>query len=213
MGRRNRRNVSLPEMLLEIMFGAVVLLGNLLFKLVKLIWNNRYKFPKLKINRSSPQVSNTISAQNNIVTPVQTTELVTEKRYALKDSLLTPTEKDFLEVLRQIVGDKYSIELQVPLSRIVSPIDSSAHFTNYRDFNKISAKSIDFVLYDKEYKPYLAIELDDRSHSRWDRIKRDAFVNDVMKSVGLRLIHIKVSYSYDLNKLSLVILGGPIIEK
>jgi hypothetical protein len=187
------------------MFGAAVLLGNLLFKLVKLIWNNRYRFPKLKINRSAPQVSNTISAQNNIVTPVQATELVAEKRYALKDSLLTPAEKDFLEVLRQIVGDKYSIELQVPLSRIVSPIDSNAHFTNYRDFNKISAKSIDFVLYDKEYKPYLAIELDDRSHSRWNRIKRDAFVNDVMESVGLRIVHVPVSKKYDVDHLRNVI--------
>ena len=208
--KRYKKNPSPLEMLFEIMFGLVVLLGTLLFKLFKLLWQNRYKFPKLKINTHSQSVQPTLyipATSTEVSKPAIKTEDTAEPRYGLKDSLLTPAEKEFLLVLQQIVGDKYHIELQVQLSRIVSPLDSNSHFTNYHDFNIIKAKSIDFVLYDKEYKPYLAIELDDRSHLRWDRIRRDSFVNDVMKSVGLRIIHIPVSYTYDTERLKMEILG------
>lgn len=207
--RRYKRNPAPLDMLFDVIFGVAVLLGTLLFKLFKGLWHSRYKFPRLKINQNIHQ---TVPMPSNVGTsqPIIKAEDVVEQRYGLRDSLLTPTEKAFLVILQQIVGDKYHIELQVQLSRIVSPLDSNAHFTNYHDFNKISAKSIDFVLYDKEYKPYLAIELDDRSHFRWDRIKRDSFVNDVMKSVSLRIIHVPVSYSYDLERLRTEILGSPI---
>ncbi|OGS11580.1 MAG: hypothetical protein A2386_03920 [Elusimicrobia bacterium RIFOXYB1_FULL_48_9] len=57
------------------------------------------------------------------------------------------------------------------------------------------------VLFDDRNKPALAIELDDRSHFRWDRMKRDQFVDDLMDEVGLRIIHIRASYSYDIDKI------------
>lgn len=128
----------------------------------------------------------------------QNREMDNGDRYTLKKSLLTDTEKEFLRILKEVVGDSFYIESQVPLSGIIKPVDSRGNFTNYRDFNQIRAKSIDFVLYDKEYQAHLAIELDDRSHLRWDRIKRDQFLDNVMKSVGLRIIHVPVSYKYDI---------------
>jgi hypothetical protein len=129
-----------------------------------------------------------------------------ESRYGLRQSLLTPSEQNFLDGLEQVVGDRYRIECQVQLSRIVTPLDANEHFTNYQDFNRVKAKSIDFVLYDKNYRPYLCIELDDRSHLRWDRMKRDAFVDQVMKGVGLRIVHIPAAYSYNLDKLDATIM-------
>jgi hypothetical protein len=119
-------------------------------------------------------------------------------KYELRECLLTPAEKDFLSVLEQIVGDRYIIEKQVPVSRIINTQETDSH--SY--FNRIKAKSIDFVLFNKDYSPYLCIELDDNSHLRWDRIKRDVFIDDLLKSVGLRIIHVRVAYSYDGNKLS-----------
>ena len=196
----------LLDMLFEIVVGLATLLGTLLLKLTKTLWQHRYGFPKLKINSTLVQ---TVPVPPNVNQPIIRSDDTYETRYGLRNSLITLAEKEFLSVLQQIVGDKYHIELQVQLSRIVSPLDSNTHFTNYRDFNMIKAKSIDFILYDKEYKPYLAIELDDRSHFRWDRIKRDSFVNDVMKSVGLRIIHVPVSSSYNLNELRIEILGSP----
>jgi hypothetical protein len=120
-----------------------------------------------------------------------------QNRYGLKTSLLTASEIHFLETLKQVVEDRFNIECQVPLSGIVTILDSNNNFTNYRDFNQIKAKTIDFVLYDKSFKPYVCIELDGSSHMRLDRIKRDIFINNLMKSVGLRIIHVYPASDYD----------------
>lgn len=125
-----------------------------------------------------------------------------EGRYRLNKSLVSDAEKEFLKTLEQAVEGKYRIVPQVPLSGIVSPKDSNYHYTNYRDFNKISAKKIDFVLYDTDnWTPRLAIELDDRSHLRWDRMQRDAFVNELMEGVGLAILHVRTSDGYNLVEL------------
>ncbi len=123
------------------------------------------------------------------------------EKYGLKDSLLTPAEKNFLIVLKEVVGGHLDIVPQVQLSRIVSSLNSNSHFTNWGDLNRINSRSIDFVLYDKEFTPHLAIELDDRSHWRPERIKRDHFVDEVLRVVGIPIIHIPVAYSYDTNAL------------
>ncbi|MES2315034.1 MAG: DUF2726 domain-containing protein [Patescibacteria group bacterium] len=185
---------------LDIFFDALIsLIFTILISFFRYCWklfkNRNNTRPNLKLSRAT-----TITPTSSI-SPQQNTEVATESRYILKESLVTNAEKEFLKILENIVGNTYHIESQVPLSGIVKPIDSNEHWTNYRDFNLIKAKSIDFVLYDKAYKPYLAIELDDRSHSRWDRIKRDQIVNEIMKGVGLRILHVPVSHSYDSNNL------------
>lgn len=124
-----------------------------------------------------------------------------KQRYDLKSSPLTPTEEDFYVVLKEIVGNRYQIMLQVQLSSIMKVRDSNYGYTNYHDFNMIKAKSIDFVLYDENLKPYLAIELDDYSHSRPDRINRDDFVDKIMEEAGLRILHVPVARRYDLDEL------------
>ena len=45
------------------------------------------------------------------------------------------------------------------------------------------------------------IELDDRSHEREDRVKRDAFVASVLKQVGIPLVRIPVASTYTSIKL------------
>lgn len=145
-------------------------------------------------------VEKTSTVPNNIKTNTTETPF-TEPKYTLKQSLITDTERNFLNILKEIVGDKYVIESQVPLSGIVNVKDSNKHWTNYHDFNLIKAKSIDFVLYGKDYRPYKAIELDDRSHLKWSRIKRDQLVDEIMKSVGLPILHIPAGYSYNIEKL------------
>lgn len=204
---RNEPNIL--DMLFEIIVALIFIIGKLLFKLIQHLFSRGLKFQKglyrIKDISSTPKVEPEL-LQDTPITLVEdnlinTDNVVPDKRYGLKESLLTPSERNFLEVLEQVVGDRYIIEKQVQLSRIVTPTDSNKNFINYRDFNQIKAKSIDFVLFNKDYSPYLCIELDDLSHMRWDRQKRDAFVNQIMKDVGLRIIHIRASYSYDLEKL------------
>ena len=198
--KRKQYNPSLLEMIFEIFITLTLLLGKLIFKLIikifskkKVINKNDYKIVK-EIN---PIPTNSA----NIAQEIPKDEISNNKRYALKQSILSPAEKNFLSVLEKIVDGKYIIENQVQLSRIVTPLDSNISYTNYSDFNKIKAKSIDFVLFNKDYSPYLCIELDDISHLKWERQKRDMFVNKVMAEVGLRIIHIRTSFSYDLENL------------
>lgn len=188
------------------------LIGNLIFAIFKLIFRGIVSLVKYMRRGKAPvyeiQVNKTPTI--SVVEPVTyvpapkiqpQAEENADSRYSLKQSLITPAEKEFLNVLEQVVGDRYVIKPQVQLSSIVKPVDSNEHFTNYHDFNQIKAKSIDFVLFDKDYRPYLAIELDDSTHRRWDRIKRDVFIDDVMKGVHLRIIHVPVEYVYDPSEL------------
>lgn len=202
------------EMIFEVIFLLIValgrLLGTLFFKIFKVIFDNRNKIKGLfKINNEPQIFPEAGVVVNNVGLNEQTeeeskllksdTKISNNKidKYRLKESQITQSEENFLEVLRKVVGDRYRIEPQVQLSSIVVPTDSSANYTNYHDFNKIKAKSIDFVLFDDRHRPHIAIELDDRTHFRWNRMKRDEFVNDLMREVGLRLVRIPASYSYD----------------
>lgn len=176
-------------MLIEMLFAGIFLLAKSLFKLIQKLF-----FEVPMVGKDLYEINKQPRA---VIDEPTNNEPLSEKRYGLKESLLTPSEKNFLSVLEKVVGDSFIIEKQVQLSRIVTPIDSNNNFINYKDFNQIKAKSIDFVLFNKDYSPYLCIELDDLSHMRWNRQKRDAFVDKIMKDVGLRIIHIRASYSYN----------------
>lgn len=164
--------------------------------------NEDISYP-IQINKNTDTIDETPETTPITVTKtIQNSADQEESNYAVKN-FLTPAESEFLLVLEKVIGDRYEIEKQVQLSRIATPKDSNKNFTNYHYFNKIKAKSIDFVLFDKtkNYKPYLCIELDDHSHLRWDRIKRDEFVNGVMKDINLRIIHVPVRRFYNTEKL------------
>jgi very-short-patch-repair endonuclease len=69
-------------------------------------------------------------------------------------------------------------------------------------WNKIRSKHIDFLLCDSErLQPLLILELDDYSHERDDRKKRDEFVDNVLLSTGLKTLRVKVSNIYDIDEL------------
>jgi len=112
-----------------------------------------------------------------------------------KRELMTNPEREFFKVLEKVVGGRYYIIPQVQLSKLVEPTSRK-----YIYKNKINLKSVDFVLFDKEYfTPHLVIELDDSSHLREDRRARDKFVDEVLNKVGIKILHIKTSHYYNLN--------------
>lgn len=118
--------------------------------------------------------------------------------YQKKDSLLTEAEKQLFAILQQLVGERYLIFSQVSLLEILFPIVGLSSRLRYSAHNRIQAKHIDFLLCEKETtRPLVAIELDDSSHYRADRIARDDFLNEAFKSAGLPLLHIKTSSHYN----------------
>lgn len=77
---------------------------------------------------------------------------------------------------------------------------TNSDFYHYQ--NKIQSKHVDFLICDKEnIKPVLAIELDDSSHLKIDRILRDTLVDKIFESAKLPILHIKTSANYDKEKL------------
>ena len=132
-----------------------------------------------------------------------------ELPYFVRDDFFSAAEASFFRVLKTVVGENLVICPKVSLAEIfyVSRPD-----VNLPYFNKINRKHVDFVLCSpKTLKPVLAIELDDASHQRADRVERDEFVDDVFSTAGLRLIHVPVQRAYNTQELQALLqdaLGG-----
>ncbi len=116
--------------------------------------------------------------------------------YLKKEYLLSEAEKKFYFILSEILGNEYLIFSKVRMADLLYlPKMSNSNYYHYQ--NKIQSKHIDFLICDKEnIKPLLAIELDDSSHLKVDRILRDALVNKIFESAKLPVLHIKASDDY-----------------
>ena len=101
--------------------------------------------------------------------------------------LLSYNEKDAYKKLQRAgmeIG--YTVFSKVRLLDILEPVSGK----NYRSyFYKVQAKHVDFVLLDEKLVARCIVELDDSSHDADDRKERDAFVDEVVTSVGYQIIH------------------------
>jgi|JI10StandDraft_1071094.scaffolds.fasta_scaffold72318_6 hypothetical protein len=119
------------------------------------------------------------------------TPSVQKKKYAYmkKKFLVTKNENDFYHILIRLIGDEYLVFPQVHLASL---LDHEIKGQNWKAaLSHIQRKSVDFVLCDKVYlNPLLAIELDDSSHERADRMLRDEEVNAIFKEAGMPLLRV-----------------------
>ena len=117
--------------------------------------------------------------------------------YKKEKALLTPAEHNFFsQVLARLEG-KYRVATKVRIADIVQPKSKSP-----KALYGITSKHADFVLCSREnFEPLLVIELDDSSHQRKDRKKRDVFVDKVYKSAKLPILHVKAKKTYDAEAL------------
>lgn len=107
-----------------------------------------------------------------------------------KDFLLNIPERQFFEGLQQIIPAECIVFPQIVLSNIIQVTSSRKEFWTYQ--NKINRKTIDFVIFEKQYlKPIIAIEYDGKTHNRSDRQERDDFVNKALESAGIKSLHIR----------------------
>lgn len=122
--------------------------------------------------------------------------------YECKKYLLSRAELEFFRVLQTVVPAGYTIIPQVRLANLVYVRLPRRSPQRLSHFNRISAKCVDFVICKAtNLSPQLVIELDDSSHARPDRQERDDFVDEVMETVGLPILHIPWQRSYQADKL------------
>lgn len=117
--------------------------------------------------------------------------------YKPKKTLVTKTEFKFYHILFDISKELDLILFsQVALYSIIG--------TKYNDrtsFYKICGKSIDFVLVNKNCEVITAIELDDYTHTLFERQERDAFINKLFKDLEIPLLRFEVEPEYNKEKI------------
>lgn len=122
--------------------------------------------------------------------------------YLMLTSPMTKTELQFCKKLKKIT-DKYNLIIipQIQLQKIFKVYNKK----DISSFNKIKAKSIDFAIVDENYNYKIFIELDDYTHNRNNRIKRDIYINELFKKYNYKLLRIKVQNNYNLEELENII--------
>ncbi len=113
-----------------------------------------------------------------------------EYSYAAKSSIMTGTEGDFFLKLDQAVKERYYVFPQVHLSAL---LDHHVKGQEWKyAFSHINGKSVDYVLCSKAtLRPTYAIELDDYTHDKADRRRRDIEVERIFKEANLPLVRFK----------------------
>lgn len=108
-----------------------------------------------------------------------------------KKYLLTKYEwKNYQTLKNYAAGKGLIICPKIRLADLVEPKKGKSKSEWQTLFNRIKSKHVDFVLCDQDMHVKLIIELDDSSHSREDRQKRDTFVDTVLTGAGYQVVHV-----------------------
>jgi hypothetical protein len=111
--------------------------------------------------------------------------------------LLTDTELRFFITLRDAIDGRALIAPKVRLEDIIHVRDDYKRHDRNALRSRIKSRHIDFVICDPADCGILAgLELDDPSHLRKDRRKRDHFINELFDAAGIRLIRIPTKRDY-----------------
>ncbi len=104
--------------------------------------------------------------------------------------LFSYNEKDAYTKLKPIAEELgYTVFAKVRLLDLLEPVKGNPKYKTY--LYKVQAKHVDFVLCDAKLVARIIIELDDSSHDTEKRKERDAFVDEVVQSVGYKIIHVR----------------------
>jgi hypothetical protein len=116
----------------------------------------------------------------------------------LAKPLLTPWERAALEEIRAQLAPGLHACPQVRLADFIGVAGDAER--NRQAFNRICAKSVDFAIVETATgRIVLVIELDDRSHAREDRLVRDAFLDTVLKTTRIPVLHVRPGQRIDLD--------------
>ena len=122
--------------------------------------------------------------------------------YERRKTLFSPAERSFLGVLERAVDDDTRILGKVRLADLIDVRKGLSKGVRQGALNRIRSKHVDFILCDVNSAALLCgIELDDSSHERADRRKRDEFVRRAFEAAGLPLLRFPARQGYSLEEL------------
>ena len=122
--------------------------------------------------------------------------------YKEKSFLLSPTEQEFFEALQKAVSINEAIFSKVRQADILETNYNKSHPKFWPTFNRISQRHVDFVLCDKKSSRILTvIEINDKSHNKTDRIKRDIELREALKNTSIQLIEIPAAMNYSVEEI------------
>lgn len=114
--------------------------------------------------------------------------------YVARGYLLTKAESAFLRLLDDAAGPEIRVFAQVRVADVLKTKPGLSKSARASAFGRISQKHFDFVLCDAAQLTIQAVvELDDRSHQKPHRIKRDQLLNTVCEQAGLALLRFPVN--------------------
>lgn len=109
--------------------------------------------------------------------------------YFRKETLLNEKEQVLFHRLLEALPDHY-VMAQVRLADVVGV----GRCKNYMAwFNKVSSKSLDFVICEKSFEVVACIELDGKTHDQEERQKTDGDKDEALKAAGIPIMRINVS--------------------
>jgi hypothetical protein len=129
---------------------------------------------------------------------------VSLKPFFRRKYLLTKAERCFHKVLRSVVAPN-PVLVKVRLADLVEA--DERHRLWLANFRRVCSKHIDFVVCDAALSPIIAVELDDSSHLRADRQKRDRDVDRIFELAALPILHVPVQKDYAADEIEELLLA------
>ena len=118
-----------------------------------------------------------------------------------KESLFTPAEKNFQNLLEQALGGKYRIINRVKLADLVTIRNGVSSRAGQAALTNAESKYLDFAICDREnMKLCGVIDLVD-TQGKGYKIKKDWFVSGALEASSIPHIRIKVKANYTVDEI------------
>jgi hypothetical protein len=112
------------------------------------------------------------------------------------ETLLTAAEQKFYQALDAAIDGRFLILSKVRIADLFI-VTSASRSARHRVFCSIACKHVDFVLAEAQnLRPVAAIELDDSSHQRADRLLRDQLLDELFEKAAFPLLRFRTAAKY-----------------
>lgn len=114
---------------------------------------------------------------------------IKQVNFYCKKRIMSTSEIKFYNLLKDVLEGNYIIWPQVNLAAVVDKNPHYHYSNNYRKFQNELFRNVDFGIFDKDtFELKLLIELNDQSHNKPNRKKRDEKVKLLCNKCGYNLI-------------------------